>query len=470
MLQGFLSENIMCMLAYNDTYASIIRNTIPLNLWSGPYRILASRIYNHIDQFKVPPKDHLPDILSDKLESEGAESDIYRNLVIDIRNAKEGINEEYVSHQLEIFIKRQSFRSISVELTKALQTDTEESLERAEHLIEQARRQQLQVFDPGTRLSDKNKSLRFLDLSNDCFPTGIPELDKRGLGPTRKEYWQLVADKKKGKSMMLSHLGKMALLHRLKVVHITLEMSEARVSQRYFQTLYSIAKRPEISKISKFKKDDRGIMTDFIQSDINPKYSLQDPDIRKNLENLIDQWAIRQLNNIYIKEFPTSSLTINQLEGYLDNLAATKKFHPDLLILDYPDLMKLDRKDLRLSLDALVKRLRGLAVERNIALATVSQSNRAGSKAKLLDADSIAEAYSKTQDADVTLTLSMTSAEKRLGLARLYVAAGRNDEDGFTVVISQHYKTGTFVLDSAMVPLDYWSHFEGDDETIQTSA
>jgi replicative DNA helicase len=257
----------------------------------------------------------------------------------------------------------------------------------------------------------------------------------------------------------------MAIMHRLKTVHITLEMSEGRVAQRYFQTLYSIAKRPEVSKVSKFKKDDFGVLTDFLQTDLTPRYSLQDPDIRQNLEKLINKWAIRQLNNIYIKEFPTSSLTLHQLEGYLDNLAATKKFYPDLLILDYPDLMKLDRNDLRLSLDDLVKKLRGLAVERNLALATVSQSNRAGAKAKLLDADAIAEAYSKTQHADVTITLSMTAAEKRLGLARLFVAAGRNDQDGFTLVISQHYQTGTFILDSAMMPSDYWNHFEGDDET-----
>lgn len=464
MLSGFLSENIMCLLSYDETYANIVRNTIPLNLWSGPQRIIASRIYDYLDRFKTPPRDHLPDILSDKLEKENAESELYKNLVLSIRNAQDGINVEYISYQLQLFIKRQSLRGVAVDLTKALQADTEESLERAEQLIQQAKHSQLQIFDPGTRLSDKNKALRFLDFGNDCFPTGIPELDKRGLGPTRKEMWLLIADKKRGKSMMLSHLGKMAIMHRLKVVHITLEMSEGRVSQRYFQTLYSIAKRPEISKVSRLKKDDSGNLSQFMQIDLRPKHSLQDQDIKQKLEKLIDKWAIRQLNNIYIKEFPTGSLTVPQLEGYLDNLAATQGFHPDLLILDFVDLMKIDKDNVRGSLDELYKRLRGTAVERNYALATVSQSNRGGASAKVLKSDSVAEAYSKTQHADVTITLNATPAEKRLGLARLLVDASRNEEDGFSIVISQHYKTGLFMLDSALMPIDYWNHFEGDDD------
>src|SRR5260221_4376449 len=268
-LGGFLQDNILCLLAYNDKYAKIIRNSVTLNLYSGPHRILAARCYDYIDSYNTPPKDHLADILADKLEVETAESNLYKNLVINIRNTQENINIEYVVHQLEIFIKRQSLRSVAVELTKALQRDTEDSLEEAERLISQSRQSQLQLFDPGTRLSDKNKALSFLDFSNDCFPTGIPDLDKRGFGPTRKELWLAIGNLKGGKSFFLSQLGKMAIMNRLKVAHITLEMSEGRVAQRYFQTLYSIAKRPDLHNALKFKKDEYGRVAEFQNITIN---------------------------------------------------------------------------------------------------------------------------------------------------------------------------------------------------------
>src|SRR5882672_3016609 len=246
MLGGFLSDNILCLLGYSDRYAGIVRNSVPLNLYPGPHRILASRIYDFIDRHHAPPKDHISDLMADKLEVESTESNLYKNLILNIRNAQEGLNTEYIIHQLEIFIKRQSLRSIAVELTKALQRDTEDSLEEAEKLISQSRQSQLQLFNPGTRLSDKNKALSFLDFSNDCFPTGIAELDKRNFGPTRKELIMLIGPPKGGKSFWLTHLGKMAIMQRLKVAHITLEMSEGRVAQRYFQTLYSVAKRNDM--------------------------------------------------------------------------------------------------------------------------------------------------------------------------------------------------------------------------------
>jgi len=453
-LGGFLSDNILCLLSYSDKYAKIIRNSVPLNLYSGPHRIISARIYDYLDTYHKPPGDHLADILSDKLEGETAESNLYKNLIINIRNTQESINTEYAIHELEIFIKRQSLRSVAVELTKALQRDTEDSLEEAERLISQSRQSQLQIFDPGTRLSDKNRALSFLDFNNECFPTGIPDLDKRGFGPTRKELWSLIADTKKGKSWSLIHLAKMAITHRLKVAHITLEMSEGRVSQRYFQILYSIAKRPDLHNALKFKKDEYGRLAEFQKITINPRATLQDVDIREKLEKLIDKWALRQLNNIFIKEFPT--LTLNQLDAYLDNLEATQRFTPDLLILDYPDLMDFEGLEPRWALDRIYKGLRSKAVSRNMAVAVVSQSNRAGGKAEMVDRDHVAEAYSKIAHADTTITLSATKAEQRLGLARLYVAAGRNDESNLVIIISQHYKTGMFALDSTLMTSDYF--------------
>ncbi len=454
-LSGFLVENIVCLLSYNDKYFKIIRNSVPLNLYPGPHRILASRIYDYIDRFNKPPADHISDIIEDKL-GDNAEGSLYKSLIINIRNAQEGINTDYVIKTLEIFIKRQSLRSVAVELTKALQRDTEDSLEEAERLINQSRQSQLQLFDPGTRLSDKNKALSFLEFGNDCFPTGIPDLDKRGFGPTRKELWLAIGNLKGGKSFFLSQLGKMAIMNRLKAAHITLEMSEGRVAQRYFQTLYSIAKRPDLHNALKFKKDEYGRLAEFQKIAINPRATLQDVDIREKLEKLIDTWALRQLNNIYIKEFPTGALTLNQLDAYLDNLEATQRFTPDLLIIDYPDLMDFEGLEPRWALDKIYKGLRGRAVSRNMAVAAVSQSNRAGGKAELIGVEHQAEAYSKAQHADTTVTITSTPAERRLGLARLYVAAGRNDESNLVIVISQHYKTGSFVLDSTLMTSDYF--------------
>src|SRR6185436_14202132 len=128
------------------------------------------------------------------------------------------------------------------------------------------------------------------------------------------------------------------------------------------------------------------------------------------------------------------------LEAYLDNLEATEKFVPDLLIVDYPDLMDLQAGksgQYRHGLAEVYKNLRGVSVSRNMALAVPTQINRAGSGAKYVGRKNVSEAYSKIADADVVISYSQTELEHKLHLARLAVIAGRNDADNITVVVSQ---------------------------------
>ena len=452
------------MLAYDAERATIIRGVVDLNLYGGPYRVVAARIYGYLDSFKKPPGDHLPDILSDKLEAKTSEASLYEDIIQSIYEARKNVNSDYIMSQLETFVKRQSLRTVAVDLTKALQRDTEESLEEAEKLLASANKQSLKVFDPGTRLSDKKRSLKYLETTHSSFPTGIPELDKRNFGPTRKELWLLIANSSAGKSWALGQLAKMALMHRLRVLHITLEMSEDRATQRYHQALFAIAKRNEAVSITKFKRDTLGRITGFDDVKITPSLAYDDPNIRKKLERRIDRWSLRMLDNIFIKEFPTGHLTVPQLTAYLDNLEATQKFTPDLLIVDYPDLFKLDRDNIRLDLDQTFKELRGIAVSRNIALAAVSQSHRSAAKSKQVGMENVAEAYTKIAHSDIVLTYTQTTAEQKLGLARLYVAKGRNDQDKLSIVISQSYATGQFVVDSNIMKGTYWQNLPVEDE------
>ena len=469
MLLGALQENLLTLLAWDDARAPIIRGIVGPELYGGHYRHIAARCYDYIDKYKKAPKDHLPDILSDKIEAEGREAELYIETIESISSAREGINAIYVMSQLETFIKRQSLRSVAVEFNRALLKDTEESLDEASTLMAKANTATLSVFDPGIRLSDK-RSLAFLDMQEQAFPTGVPELDKRGFGPTRKELWLYIADTKGGKTWALMQLGKMAALHRFKVCHVSLEMSRERCAQRYYQSLFAISKRKETFRNTKFKKDKLGRITGYDNVRVQPSLSYDDPNVRKKLERRITRHADRLLDNIIIRDFPMGTLTVNQLKAYLDNLEQSERFVPDLLILDYPDLLRLDKDNYRLSIDEVYKDLRGIASARNMAVAVVSQSHRAGAKAKQVGADNVAEAYSKIAHADTIITRSQTMQEKKLGLARLFVAGGRNDEDRMTIVISQQYGMGTYVVDSSLMLGNYWENIpqngyddEGDD-------
>lgn len=456
-----MQENLLVLLSFDDQRALTIRSLIEPQLYGGHYRLIAARIYDYIDSYKKAPKDHLPDILMDKLEAPNKrEAELYIETIEAVSSARHGINADYVMSTLEIFIERQSLRSIAVEFNKALLKDTDEGLDEAKALMAKANKQTLSVFDPGIRLSSTD--LSFLHNQSASFPTGIPELDRRGFGPTRKELWQFIANTKAGKSFALTQLGKMAALHKLKVCHISLEMSRDRCRQRYYSALFGISKRKETFINTRFKRDKLNRITGYDDVRVTPSLSYDDPNIEEKLEAKIKQWASRLLDNIIIRDFPTGNLTTRQLEAYLDNLEQAERFVPDLLIIDYPDLMKLDKGNYRLSIDETYKDLRGICVARNMAGAVVSQSHRAGAKVKQLGAENVAEAYSKIAHCDTNITYSQSLQERKMNLARLHVAAGRNDEDRITIVISQQYGFGAFIVDSSLMVGQYFENLPKD--------
>lgn len=258
------------------------------------------------------------------------------------------------------------------------------------------------------------------------------------------------------------HLAKVVIMNQLKVLHVTLEMSETKISQRYVQTLFAMAKRNEKILIRKFDKKADGF--EVIEKEILPKFSMDDPDAKKKIRKEMERWKKRMLDNIIVKQFPTGMLSVGELEAYLDNLEVTEKFVPDMIIVDYPDLMKMAGNERRHSLGDTYKRLRGIAVARNCAMVVPTQSNRDGSGAKKVGRTNVSEAYTKIADADVVVTYSQTETEKALSLARLSVVAGRNDDDNFTVVLSQSYAIGQYAVDNVLMEKDYWRYVDTEEE------
>src|SRR5579859_2876997 len=104
MLLGHLQENILVLLTFDDQRALTIRSLVDINLFGGHYRLFATRCYDYIDKFKKAPKDHLPDLMMDKLDAENKrEAQLYFDTLDSINALKNGINAEYTMSQLETF-------------------------------------------------------------------------------------------------------------------------------------------------------------------------------------------------------------------------------------------------------------------------------------------------------------------------------------------------------------------------------
>ena len=248
-------------------------------------------------------------------------------------------------------------------------------------------------------------------------------------------------------SWMLTNIGKGGIQHHHKVLHITLEMSEEKTARRYIQSIFSLTKdEAQLVKVPLFLRD---ATSNTYSIDFRDLTRQGIPQKRRE----IAQQLISMNPQLLIKEFPTGSLSLQHLGLYLDSL---ERIHwkPDLLIVDYADLMKIASEDLRVQTGQLYKGLRGLAVSRELALASASQGNRDSEEAKLVTSKHVAEDWSKIGTVDNAVTYNQTPEERKMNLARLFVSAARDDEDRFLVLVSQAYAIGQFCIDSVLMTSD----------------
>lgn len=459
-----LQEDLLIILCFDNERARTLAGLLKPGYFDAIYARIVEIVIRYIQQFNDAPGDALPTLLDPITDKGDAVAVATLKTLQNLFQSREQVNAKYTIDRLHAFIRRQVLREGIIAASMELQGDAvaDDKIDEAERILLDALRQRVEVFKPGTSLGDADEVLKFLDITNDySFPTGISELDARQAGPVRGGLHLFIAPAKAGKTAWLCHLGKMAMMNRTRIVHISLEMSEPRVIGRYMQGLFSVAKRNESSTRTDWTLDDLNRFVELIQTTHTPSLSLDAVDIKQQLRQRIKRMENR-LNRIKVKSFPTGTLTIGELSAYLDLLADSEGFVPDLILLDYADLMRFDGRDFRIALGNLYKDLRGIAGERDVAIATVTQANRQSSRAGRTTAEDVAEDWSKVATADTVLTYASSFAEREMGLARITVAAHRNDEDKFSVVIAQNYATGQFALNSAPMNSTYLDRVNND--------
>jgi replicative DNA helicase len=447
----FSQENVLTILVFDKENSKFVSEVVNESLFDAPYyRTIAKKAIQFIYDYGKPLEEHIADEL--ELELTGPDNATYREILNSLFTLKNNYNSEYIIDKLTDFIRDKKF---TTNLVTAHNLYVQGNKEKAIDLLKEAFTFNLSLFDPGLSLDDVDEGLASNNTGN-TFPTGISILDKYEICPTRKQLYTFIAPSGGGKSWNLLHLAKIALYAGYKVVYITLEMSEKDVYSRLIQSIFAFTRfrTDDVIKSAIFNRNGVGDLIGINQLIVGERTALKDEDIISIVKSKLPVLRGRT-KNIRIKEFPTSGVSLSEIIGYIDGLERTQNFIPDIVLVDYADLIKLDASNLRIELGQLYKSLRGFAVERNLAVCTASQVNRYGSKQALAKATDISEDYSKVAISDILITYNQTDLEQTCHLARLYVDKSRNSRDNLTVLISQNYDIGQFCLDSVYMPKNY---------------
>lgn len=226
----------------------------------------------------------------------------------------------------------------------------------------------------------------------------INDITEGGFG--KGELIILAAGPGGGKSMALVNIAVHAAKQGQNVLYYTLELNESYVSKRIDSLVSGIAQA-------------------------NLKFHIDD--VKEAISKLPGKMVV--------KYYPTKTASVNTLAAHIEKCIATQ-FKPDLIIVDYADLLKntTNNKNARKDelLGELYEELRGMAGTYEVPIFSASQLNRSAAEMDIVGGDKISESYSKLMVADFVASLSRKMTDKIAGTGRWTIIKNRFGPDGLT--------------------------------------
>lgn len=263
---------------------------------------------------------------------------------------------------------------------------------------------------------------RINKLQTERVPTGFPQVDSilHG-GWAKKELYSVAAPPGVGKSIFLANWAVNAVKQGFNAMVYTLEISEERLSMRHDAILTKIPVDELALDIDKLKK----------------KYEILAKTTKANL---------------WIKEFPTKSASINHLKAHHEQLMLYEDFKPDIIFVDYAGLMRPSYRtgESYEDLKTIYEDLRGWAGEADVPIVTAAQTNRKslgdkGGTKELITQAQVSESLGITQTLDVFMTITQSLEEKEDQIISLYFDKHRHGQSSKMMKFNIDYKN--FILD-----------------------
>lgn len=304
---------------------------------------------------------------------------------------------QYCSNEIEAFCKQRAMEKAilsSVAMVNAKDFGTVMTTVKDALLVSLHRDLGLRYFDDPSERLDRMSNGNYIE------PTGWKEIDELLFGgPGRKEMLLVSAGPGGGKSICLANLGYNFIERGLDVLYISLELSEDVIAQR-FDTMFTGISRKD------WKQH---------KSEIAVRVSS----------------AKEGKGNLDIKQFP-SGTNQSQLLSYIKEYHLFYNKMPDLVIIDYLDLMnpneKIDIGDIWVKDKLVSEQIRDIAVQFNLVIATASQLNRSAVKATQHDHSQIAGGISKINTTDVYWSILFNDAQRAKGEIAFVLQKTRNSD------------------------------------------
>lgn len=449
MAEPQLSSHIQDAIAYfsimSTEFLRIARMSIKADIMpsDAAYRVV-NACYSYYDLTKEAPVDHISDIIADELRgaSESKKELVYHFL--DRVSQMKSPNMKYTVSQLNTYAKT---RGLSIKAVEFVKLVDQQRFSEAELLMYDALKTGIVSEERG--YDYMNDPPQAPDEQEERLVTmGLPDFDNLRV-LKRQELIVFLGGPKGKKSFAVTHLGTQGLLHGANVLHISHENSQQEVVDRYDRMIVGATHRYWV-KDEKVKVAFIDETTERLSYEYQTRPCLRDDAVSLQARSVMRKFGGR----LIVKKYPMYSATAEELERYLDYLERFENFVPDIMINDYPDIMKTNPNNAtRDNLNILYMTHKRWADDRNMLVAVVSQARREAIRAKRLTMKDFAEDIRKLSNVDLAIGICQTDAQSEAGLAVLYVLAARTGRSDVGCGIVQNLDIGQFATQSYPVSL-----------------
>lgn len=306
-------------------------------------------------------------------------------------------NRSYLIQQFEIFARSQRAKQIVTPFVEYVKKGDFDSVEKL--LKEYISYRPSKVLDIGARyeIDPSERIARRLRWDEDRLWTLFPEVDVRvdGLLPGELFVWQSQRSSS-GKSAALQNLTRNFAYQGKKTLVFVLEGSREAWEDRLDQCVAGLVK----DKLTNY-------------SAIHA--------------------ALRRMSNfggdIWIKSFPMYKAKVSDLIQATEMIGNVANFHPEVIVVDYADLLLPETDSLRGKLYEegrdVYQNLLGWIQDDNLYCHTAMQSGRGAMDATAADQQHSSGSITKAQIAQIILSINSTPAELEQGIIRLLIVKNR---------------------------------------------
>jgi KaiC/GvpD/RAD55 family RecA-like ATPase len=269
-------------------------------------------------------------------------------------------DEEWLKETAESWIEYKNLDTSVYDVINFLKT-TKVSAENIKEVVDNVKaiineRNSIQFgFDEGLDFFNPESHIQ---PTQDTFSTGYSYIDLvLGGGFYSKALFCFIGEMKIGKSIWLANIAANSVRQGYNTAVVSLEMRDRKVVKRLGANLLGVS------------------MRDYARA-------AQDGTLMKKKLSTVGYDSLQVPGKLYVKEFPTSSAGVPDVEKYLQKMEQTKGIKFKVIVLDYINILKNWRnpnsENMYMKIKQIAEDLRAMAMRNDWAIITATQVNRAG--------------------------------------------------------------------------------------------